>query len=214
MAIIQRDTQIANRYGLNIKICDYEDSSKIYQIIDFANISSLDLNGGVTYASGGAKREKQIGFYDKFIGEFTLSTQILTKDLLFLMTGGGGNWDGVSPIVFKNRLLEQPRSFTIIAETVWQDKNGNIYGERLILHKVRPRIAYNYSYGISGDVASVDIVFDILQDLSGKVLTRGEPKLLVVGGTLMTSYGYVTEYDVWVLENMGSINVDTLILNG
>jgi hypothetical protein len=63
-------------------------------------------------------------------------------------------------------------------------------------------------------VASVDIVFDIMQDASGRVLTRGEPKLIAVGGVVMTSYGYVTEDGVWVLENMASVDGDALILNG
>ena len=205
---------LANRYGLNLRICDSNDTSKIYQRIDFANISSFDLNGDTIYARGGARQEKRIGFYDKLVGEFTLSTQILTNDLLCLMSGRTATWDGSSPIVFKNRFLEQPRTFTLIGETVWQDKDGNVYGEQLILHRVKPRVAYNRKYALDGDVASVDIVFDIMQDELGQVLTRGEPKLLVIGGALMTLCGYVTENDVWILENMASVNADTLILNG
>ena len=198
MAVLQKNTHIANRYGLNIRLCDANNLDTVYQTIDFANISSIDISGDAVFAHGGAAHE----------------TQILTNNLLCLMTGGTATWDGSSPIVFKNRLLEQVRTFTLIGETVWQDKNGNVYGEQLILHRVRPRIAYNRKYALDGDVASVDIVFDIMQDASGRVLTRGEPKLIAVGGVVMTSYGYVTEDGVWVLENMASVDGDALILNG
>lgn len=214
MAVLQKNTHIANRYGLNIRLCDANNLDTVYQTIDFANISSIDISGDAVFAHGGAAHEKRVGFYDKLVGELTLSTQILTNNLLCLMTGGTATWDGSSPIVFKNRLLEQVRTFTLIGETVWQDKDGNVYGEQLILHRVRPRIAYNRKYALDGDVASVDIVFDIMQDASGRVLTRGEPKLIAVGGVVMTSYGYVTEDGVWVLENMASVDGDALILNG
>lgn len=213
MSILQKDTHIANRYGLNIRLCDANDLDTVYQTIDFANISSIDISGDVVFAHGGAAHEKRVGFYDKFVGEFTLSTQILTNDLLCLMTGGTANWDGSSPIVFRNRLLEQVRTFALIGETVWQDKNGRAYGEQLILHRVRPRVAYKRTYTTDGDAASVDIVFDIMQDAAGKVLTRGEPKLLAVGGSLMTSYGYVTEDGTWVLNGIASVNGDTLVLS-
>ena len=179
MAVLQKNTHIANRYGLNIRLCDANNLDIVYQTIDFANISAIDISGDEVFAHGGAAHEKRVGFYNKLVGEFTLSTQILTNDLLCLMTGGTANWDGSSPIVFKNRLLGQIRTFALICETVWQDKNGNVYGEQLILHRVRPRIAYNRKYALDGDVASVDIVFDIMQDAAGQVLTRGEPKLLV-----------------------------------
>ena len=214
MAVLQKNTRIANRYGLNIRLCDANNLDTVYQTIDFANISSIDISGDAVFAHGGAAHEKRVGFYDKLVGEFTLSTQILTNNLLCLMTGGTAAWDGSSPIVFKNRLLEQVRTFTLIGETVWQDKNGNVYGEQLILHRVRPRIAYNRKYALDGDVASVDIVFDLMQDASGRVITRGEPKIIAVGGVVMTSYGYVTEDGVWVLENMASVDGDALILNG
>lgn len=214
MAVLQKNTHIANRYGLNIRLCDANNLDTVYQTIDFANLSSIEISGDAVFAHGGAAHEKRVGFYDKLVGEFTLSTQILTNNLLCLMTGGTTTWDGSSPIVFKNRLLEQVRTFALIGETVWKDKNGNVYGEQLILHRVRPRIAYSHKYSGDGDVASADIVFDIMQDEAGQVLTRGEPKLLAVGGTLMTSYGYVTDDGVWVLGNMASVDGDALILNG
>lgn len=214
MAVLQQNAGIANRFGLNIRICDANDIDIVYQTIDFANVSSFNLSGDVVFATGGAAHEKRVGFYDKIVGNFTLSTQILTNSLMCLMTGAAGAWDGTSPIVFKNRFLEAVRTFTLIGETVWKSADGKVYGEQLILHRVVPRIAYNRKYALDGDVASVDIVFDIMQDAAGRVLTRGEPKLIAVGGELMTSYGYVTDAGTWVLDGLASIDNNTLIING
>lgn len=213
MPTIQKNTKIANRYGLNIRICDSNDSSKVYQTIDFANISSLDLSGDTVYARGGARQEKRIGFYDKLVGEFTLSTQILTNDLLCLMTGSTGNWDGESPITFKNRLLEKVRTFTLFGDTVWKDEDGNVYSEEIVLHKVRPRIAYNRSYDGSGDVASVDIVFDLMEDENGLVFSTGKgSELNVVAGTLISTYGAVDANSVWDLGAEGVVEDNVLYL--
>lgn len=215
MSTIQKNTKIANRYGLNIRICDSNDTSKVYQTIDFANISSLDLSGDTVYARGGARQEKRIGFYDKLVGEFTLSTQILTNDLLCLMTGNTGNWDGESPITFKNRLLEKVRTFTLFGDTVWKDEDGNVYAEEIVLHKVRPRIAYNRSYDGSGDVASVDIVFDLMEDENGLVFSAGKgEELIVVAGTLISPYGVIETGDIWDVNNAGTVENGVLSLTG
>lgn len=212
MASLTNNTRIANRYGLNLRLCNADDFSIVYQTINFANISAVDMSGGTVFARGGTMRENRVGFYDNLVGQLTVSTQILTNDLMCLMTGRAAKWDGSRPIVFKNHLFDKPRSFALIGDTVWRDKKGNIYHEQLTFHKVMPRIAYNRKYAGDGDVANVDIVFDILQDASGQILTRGEPQLDISGSTLITSYGYVTEDGVWVLENMASVDGDTLIL--
>lgn len=214
MAALQKDTPIANRCGLNLRICDANNLENIYQTIDFANISKIELNGGTTFATGGQARGKQVGFYDKLVGEFTMQTQILTQNLMVLMTGGDAVWDGQSPIVFKNRLFDRSRVFAIVGETVWRDRRGNVYGEQLVFHRVKPRIAYKRSFSKDGEVASVDIVFDLMQDDAGQIITRGEPKVLVVAGTLLTSLGYVTEEGMWVLGSSGSVTGQSLIMNG
>lgn len=171
MEDLQKDTRIANRYGLDIKL--YEaNTDKICQRIEFANISSINIEGGTVFAHGGASHEKRVGFYEKVVGEFTLSTQILTNDLLCLMTGGASKWDGSSPIVFKNRLLGRPNVFRLSCDTVWQDKDGNVYEERLEFPRVRPRVAFGRKYSGEGDVSSVDIVFDVMQDAKGEILTK------------------------------------------
>ena len=214
MRELQKNTQIANRYGLNISLCDAYNPDTVCQTIEFANISSVNIEGGTTFARGGAGREKSIGFYDNIVGEFVLSTQILTNDLLCLMAGGGDSWDGESPIVFKNRFLEKPRIYVLKAETVWQDKEGNVYSEFLTIHRTRPRVAFGRNYSGETDVASVDIVFDIMEDNAGRVISRrGDESgldVIVVEENLIAPFGYVDENGVWFLNADASITAETL----
>lgn len=174
MATLQKNTRIANRYGLNIRICDADNHELVYQTIDFANITSIDFKGDTTFARGGAERQKAIGFYNNIVGEFTLSTQILTDNLLCLMTGRLTDWDGKSPIRFCNRPLGAQHKFAIVADTVYRDADGNTHSELLTFHRVVPRIAYNRQYEGAGDVFAVDIIFDIMQGADGQVFTIGE----------------------------------------
>ena len=210
---MQPYTQIANRCGLNLKICDANDPSTVYQRIDFANISTADLSGDRSYATGGQNKGNRIIFNNKVVGELTLSTQILTQDLLCLMTGGGYVWDGETPITFRNRLFDRLRAFTIVGETVWQAADGQVYGERLVFHRVKPKIAYKRTYSGEGDVVGVDIVFELLQDDDGRVLTRGEPNGLVIGHQLLTTFGKVTNNGRWVTDDSASVNDCTLVIN-
>lgn len=214
MAVLQKDTQLSSRYGLNLRLCAANDLDKIYQRIEFANISSASLDADAVFATGGAIHKRKIAFFDGIVGELTLTTQILTQDLLCLMSASGASWDGHSPIVFRSRGGEREDAYAMIGETVWKDKNGCVYGEQLIFHRIRPRVAYKRTYSGDGDVADVKIVFDILLDESNRAMTRGIPKLLVVGGTLLTTQGYVTEDGVWVTGSIASYDDNTIILNG
>lgn len=211
---LQKNEQIANRYGLNIRLCDVDDISVVYQVIDFANISSVSIKSDTIFARAGASHEKSVGFYDKIVGEFALTTQILTNDLLCLMAGTAVSWDGTSPIVFKSNLLGQVRTFALLCETVWQSKDGGPHNETLFFHRVVPRVAYNRKYAFSGDAESVTIFFDIMQDTTGRALTRGSESALSANGTIITSYGYVTEDGVWVLDDSASVDGDTVIIKG
>ena len=210
---MQSFTRIANRCGLDLKICDANNPSTVYQKIDFANISTVDLSGDKSYATGGQNKGNRIIFNNKMVGELTLSTQILTQDLLCLMTGGGYAWDGEAPIAFRNRLFDRLRAFTIVGETVWKGTDGQVYGEHIVFHRVKPKIAYKRSYAGDGDVVDVDIVFELLQDDDGRVITRGEPKGLVIGEQLLTTFGQVTNYGEWSTGDSASVNNHTLVIN-
>ena len=82
MAVLQKDTQLSSRYGLNLRLCATNDLDKIYQRIEFANISSASLDADAVFATGGAIHKRKIAFFDGIVGELTLTTQILTQDFL------------------------------------------------------------------------------------------------------------------------------------
>lgn len=165
-------TQFANRYGLNVNIYASTDTtmSSALMTIDFANVSDIDISGERTWATGGQAHSNKIGFNDPIRGTFTLSTQILTSELLNLMAGGTAG-SATNTVVFENTPNAMPKYYIISAETVWQDADGNTYDETLTFHKASPQRAFNITYNGEGDPVSVDVVFDLLEDSNGKVLT-------------------------------------------
>lgn len=172
MANLTTTTQFANRYGLNLKIYDFADASLSTALmdIDFVNVSNIDISGDRTWATGGQAHSNKIGFNDPVQGTVTLSTQILTMELLNLMAGGTAG-SGTTTVVFENTPNAMPKYYILTAETVWQDAAGNTYAENLTFHKVSPQRAFNIEYNGEGDPVSVDVVFDLLEDANGKVLT-------------------------------------------
>ena len=165
-------TEFANRYGLDVAIYALTDASMTSPLveIDFANVSDIDISGDRTWATGGQAHANKIAFNDPIQGTFTLSTQIMTAKVLALMAGDNPN-DVSDTIEFKNESTSMPKYYIIKAETVWQDAEGNTYSETLTFHKASPQRALNISYNGEGDPVSVDIVFDLLEDANGKVLT-------------------------------------------
>ena len=176
---ISNTTQFANRYGLNIKVYDSTSENLTTELmsIDFANVSDISISSDRVWATGGQDHANKIGFNNVIEGPFTLSTQIMTMELLALMAGkdpttGAVKGEGDTyTVVFDNTTNSMPKYFTIVAETVWQDANGVTYAETLTFHKACPKRAFNMSYSGDGDPTSIDIEFDLMQDKDGKVLT-------------------------------------------
>lgn len=169
-------TQFANRYGLNIEIFNLADditSATPVMTIDFANVCDVDISGDRVWATGGQAHANKIAFNDPIQGTFTISTQILTNQLLAMLSGGEIPEEGGSEaeIVFQNTANAMPKYYQVKADTVWQDAEGETYAETLIFHKACPNRAYNISYSGEGDPTSIDVVFDALEDDNGKVLT-------------------------------------------
>ena len=162
-------TKFANRYGLDIKVLSYDNSQEL-MTIDFANSCALDVSGERVWATGGQAHANMIGFNNPVQGTLTVSTQVMTKELLALIAGYD-EFDSVDTIEIVNNALTAPKFFKLEATTVWQDTSGNIHNETLSFHKVTPQKAYNITYAGEGDPTSVDVVFDVLQDDNGKVLT-------------------------------------------
>lgn len=169
---ISTTTQFANRYGLNVSIYAVTDTSMSTALmtIDFANVSNIDISGDRTWATGGQAHANKVGFNDPIQGTFTLSTQIMTMELLNLMAGGTAG-SGSTTVVFENTANSMPKYYIIKAETVWQDAAGAIYDETITFHRATPQRAMNIQYNGAGDPVSVDVVFDLLEDASGKVMT-------------------------------------------
>lgn len=173
---LTNETQFANRYGLNIGIFNLGDditSAEPVLFIDFANVCDVDISGDRVWATGGQSHANKIGFNDPIQGTFTISTQILTTQLLALLAGNeiptanGANTE----VVFQNNTNSMPKYYQVKADTVWQDAEGGTYAETLIFHKASPNRAFNISYSGEGDPTSVDVVFDALEGTDGKVLT-------------------------------------------
>ena len=169
-------TQFANRYGLNIGIYNMADditSAQPVLFIDFANVCDVDISGDRVWATGGRAHANKIAFNDPIQGTFTISTQILTTQLLALLAGNEiPAADGAdTEVVFQNTTNSTPKYYKVKADTVWQDATGETYAETLIFHKATPDRAFNISYSGEGDPTSVDVVFDALEDENGKVLT-------------------------------------------
>lgn len=166
-------TQFANRYGLDIKIFALgEDPTEgtPFMTIDFANVCDVDIGGDRTWATGGQAHSNKIAFNDPIEGTFTISTQIMTSQLLALMAGQDIE-STENEVVFRNFANATPKYYLIVATTVWQDAAGTTYAEDMTFHKACPRRALNISYSGEGDPTSVDIEFDALEDAEGNILT-------------------------------------------
>lgn len=165
-------TKMANRYGLNVKIYDYTDTTMatVLMTIDFANVSNIEVTSDRVWATGGQDHANMIGFNNPLNGTFTLSTQVMTSELLNLMAGGTAG-SATSTIEFVNSSTTAPKYYIVKAETVWQDDAGTTYSETMTFHKACPQRALNISYSGEGDPLSVDVVFDLMQNADKKLLT-------------------------------------------
>lgn len=171
-----KNSQMANRYGLNTKIYKYGEytggeSDQAIMTINFANISEIALSGDTVWATGGQSHGNIVGFNNPLTGTFKLSTQIMTTELLALIAGQDIDTT-TNTVVFENTASNtMPKYFTITSETVWQSKDGETFNEDLTFHKAIAKRALNISYNGDGDPVSVDIEFELAQDDNGKLLT-------------------------------------------
>lgn len=164
--------QFANRCGLNVNIYKYPKSGTAGTAIEvpFANECALDVAGDITWATGGKNATKLIGFHNPIEGTFKISTQIMTDALLALISGADAT-EAVTSVEFKNDPDAVTNYYVIEADTVWKDKSGTTKEENIVIHKALPKRAYNITYNGSGDPASVDVEFELLEDEDGKVVS-------------------------------------------
>lgn len=166
-------TQYANRYGLLLKLYKYGETvsaDSLVAEIDFANEVSVDLSGETVWATGGQSHANQVSFDDPLEGTLTISTQMLSTQLLHVIAGSAtltGN-----SVTFNNSNTNQ--FYIIKGFTVWKDKDGKVYSEAITAHKASPQRAYNCTYTGTGDPSSMDIVFNLTEDDSGDVFTTAK----------------------------------------
>ncbi len=166
--------QFSNRYGLDITIKKFDAAADPGLIINFANVCDVNIGGDRVWATGGKDHSNKIAFNNALEGTFKISTQIMTTQLLALMSGADdpASIDDEGDVIFKNDAASAcPEYFTISATTVWQDAKGVTYSETMTFHKVCPKRALNISYSGTGDPTSVDVEFDVLADADGNVVT-------------------------------------------
>lgn len=181
---ITNDMQFANRCGLNVKIYKYPKSGTATTAIEvpFANECALDVSGDIAWATGGQNSSKLIGFHNPLEGTFKISTQIMTNQLVALMSGADAT-STVTAVEFKNDPGAETVYYVIEADTVWKDKAGTTHEENIVIHKALPKKAYNITYNGSGDPVSVDVEFGLLGDTQ----TDGTEKVVTITKTKKTT---------------------------
>lgn len=182
-------TQVANRYGLDVQFYAYTSTTEPVPsttvtpdlTVDFLNVSDVSLSGDRVWATGGIYHANKIGFNNPMEGTLTLSTQIMTNQLLAIAANQSIP-TGVSAIDFENNTNSAPKYFLIVANTIWQDAAGVVYTETLTFHKASAQRAFNISYTGEGDPMSMDIVFDLLENADHKILTVERADQTTSGG--------------------------------
>ena len=168
--------KMANRCGLDLKIYDYVpsgdiSSSDVKYTIDFANEVSIELSSDMVWATGGKEHNKLVGFNNAIEGTLKISTQMVTTELIALISG---HQDGAT-VVFKNS-SDAPKSYIIVGETVWVDEEGTSHSEKITIYKASAKRSYNVTYNGDGDPQSLDVEFELGANADNMVMDvlRGE----------------------------------------
>lgn len=170
------NVKYANRYGLDLKLykANETDFETPLATIDFANEVSIELSSEVTWATGGQNHANRIAFSDPITGTLKISTQLVTMDLLGVISGNmasEGSNDNLKTIIsFENGGNSMPKSYIIKGTTVWQDEDGTVYDETITAYKAYVKPNYSVTYNGSGDPQSLDVEFELGTDANGKVI--------------------------------------------
>ncbi len=153
--------KMANRYGLNLKLTNITDDTDT-MVIDFANEVSLEVTGEITWATGGQGHVKMIGFKDPLEGTLKVSTQVTDSGIMNLISGQKLTDD--SGVASFNGKMKKFRYYKIEGDTLWQDEDGNVYTENVIVYKALVKPNYSVTHNGSGDPVSIDIEFELAED--------------------------------------------------
>lgn len=164
---MENTQKIANRYGLNLKITNINDSTDT-ATIDFANEVSIEITGDLVWATGGQKHGKLIGFKNPPEGTLKISTQVKNVALMHLLAG-----ESLANTAKKVSFTDESslgRYYRIEGDTVWQDEAGNICSETITAYKCLVKPNYSVTYSGDGDPVSVDVEFELAVDSNNKFL--------------------------------------------
>lgn len=169
---ISATKKMANRYGLNIKLYTFADTADFTgnaaAEIDFANEVSLELASDTVWATGGQAHTNRIGFNNPYEGTLRISTQLVTMELLNIITNGTLS---DTTAHFKSTTAGlTPKYYLIKGETVWQDEDGTTYTETIKCYKACVKPGYSVTYNGSGDPQSLDVEFQLGANSSGQVV--------------------------------------------
>lgn len=158
---LTKTTQIANRYGLNLVFhkCGEEGTTNDVSIA-FANEVSIEVTGDAVYATGTQAHKRLIGFSNPLEGSMTISTQIITPELLKLVAGDKSTTLGSATFKSGNDVAY----YKVTGTTVWKDKDGTTYDETVTAYRCVIKPNYNVVYTGDGDPQSIDINLELLED--------------------------------------------------
>lgn len=174
---LNKATQYANRFGLDFKVFDITDTELENPLVtvNYVNEVSVDLSGSTVWATGGQSHANKVPFNDPMEGTLTISTQLMTTELLALVAGKDmSTFDG-DEVVFNNN--DANKFYVITGQTVWKDKDGITYSEDIKCFKASPQKAYNVTYTGTGDPTSLDITFDLAEDDDGNVYSSKKAEI-------------------------------------
>lgn len=156
---------MANRCGLDLKLYKYTADGTIANeetplaTIDFANEVTIELTSDIVWATGGKEHNKIVGFNNPIEGTIKLSTQMVSMELLALITNSDLSTVN-NKVSFKNT-PGAPTYYIIKGETVWVGSDGKTYAETITAFKACAKRNYNLTYNGDGDPQSLDVEFEL-----------------------------------------------------
>lgn len=163
-------TKIANRFGIDLVFHPLTETGNTNDItIDFANEVSFEITGDAVYATGGRGHKRLIGFNNPIEGSMTISTQIVTPQLMALITADPNA--SVNGAAFRS--ADEAIYYSITGKTLWKDETGTRYEETMVAPRAFVRPNYSAAYTGEGDPHSIDINIELLEDPTDGMIKLG-----------------------------------------
>lgn len=175
---LAKTTQVANRCGVDLKIYKYKADGTIEEegtpllTIDFCNEVSWEITSDSVCATGGQTHANKIGFVNPVEGTMTISTQIITPQIMRLAAGNDISTEETAAVYKNDAAVLSPTYYIITGDTLWQDKDGVVYHEEIKAYKAFVVPGGSGTYTGEGDPQSIDIEFQLASNDAGNVFER------------------------------------------